>query len=193
SILTTGAIVTTSGPDRTVRVNSPPPWALSVHGDHSLSSFKFRPAVALRAELTHQRAGHPGRVAGGQEVQQGTAQQSQGHGALGPGGCGAPEPGWLGGGEKIEPVGHRPLREVAPRPGRVDQRTGVALDPENEEVAPVGIRQPAPECGDDSGQVGVRVVAAEVVQELQLVLASPGQEFLEESVLGPEEEEQYTG
>lgn len=95
--------------------------------------------------------------------------------------------------EDVQPVRHRLVGEVRPRPSGFHERPGIALDPQDEE-APVGrIRQPSPDFAHGAREVGVGVIAAKVLEHRQLIGPGAAKQRFDQAIFGTEEEEQHPG
>lgn len=129
-------------------------------------------------------------VAGGEEVEQGSAQDGEDGGPLDLCRLGAASVEGLRGGKQFKPVLDGRARELRPCAVGVDERTGVGLGPQRQQRPVLCGGKPTPHLTRNGGEI--LAVVTKPVEELELLDAGPGKQGPEQSVLALEQEEQDT-
>ena len=143
------------------------------------------------------RGGDSGLVTGGEQIEQGSAQDGEDQGASCQTGLGISFAGRLGGGEDGQPVLHRGAAEVRPRSFVIHQGPGIALDPERQQRTMVLRGQPGPDPLGHHRQPGRPILTkiTDSLQQLELVSPRAREQGPDQAVLAAEQVQQdpWTG
>lgn len=131
-------------------------------------------------------------VAGGEEVEEGAAQDGENRCAFGRSGRAAGSAWGLVGGEHGKPIPDSLARKVGPRAFRLDQGAGIALEPQRDQWAMIFGAEPLPHQGGHVGEVGPSA-HSRAGKEIQLVGAGAGQQRADEAILTGEQVQQDPG